>query len=90
MRILFSEAKFNREGRQKKARSAALLQRPEEINRRKFPRQYRVNIQLVTNLLLTSKQKFRFGLSWPGQAKTELLFYVNGRFVYNLMCDPVS
>ena len=69
MRILFSEAKFNREGRQKKARSAALLQRPEEINRRKFPRQYRVNIQLVTNLLLTSKQKFRFGL-----AKVELLF----------------
>ena len=27
-------------------------------------------IQLVTNLLMTSKQKFRFGLARPGQAKT--------------------
>ena len=35
---------------------------------------YRVTIQLVQNLPLTSKQKFRFGLPWPGQAKAELLF----------------
>ena len=48
MRILFSEAKFHhdREGRQKARGAAALLrlqpglQRTEEINHRKFPRQY--------------------------------------------------
>ena len=33
---------------------------------------YRVTHQVVANLPLTSKQKFHFGLSWPGQAKTEL------------------
>ena len=38
---------------------------------------YRVTHQVVTNLPLTSKQKFRFGLAWPGlarpgQAKAEL------------------
>ena len=35
---------------------------------------YRVTIQLVTNLPLTSKQKFRFGLARSGQAKIDLLF----------------
>ena len=37
---------------------------------------YRVAIQRVLNLLLTSKQKFRFGLARPGQAQAiaELLF----------------
>ena len=35
---------------------------------------YRVTIPLVQNLLLTSKQKFRFGLACPGQAKTKLEF----------------
>ena len=36
--------------------------------------QYRVTIPLVQNLPLTSEQKFRLGLSWPGQVKTELVF----------------
>ena len=35
---------------------------------------YRVTIQLVTNLSLTSTEKFCFGLARPGQAKMELLF----------------
>ena len=37
----------------------------------------------VTNLPLTSKQKFRFGLVCPGQArlKRNFCFDVNGRFV---------
>ena len=30
---------------------------------------YRVNIQLVANLPLTSKPKFHFGLARPGQAR---------------------
>ena len=29
--------------------------------------------QYVQKLLLTPKQKFRFGLTWPGKAKVELL-----------------
>ena len=37
---------------------------------------YRVTIQLVQNLPLTSKKKFCFGLSWPGQSGT----FVNRRF----------
>ena len=43
---------------------------------------YRVTIQLVQNLLLTSKLKFRFGLARPGQArpKRNFCFEVNGRF----------
>ena len=37
---------------------------------------YRVTHQAVTNLLLTSKHKFRFSLARSGQArhKTELMF----------------
>ena len=35
--------------------------------------QYRVTEQLVQNLPLTSKQKFLFGLAWPGRAKVGLL-----------------
>ena len=35
---------------------------------------YRVTHQVVTNLPLTSQQKFRFGLACPDQAKTELMF----------------
>ena len=44
---------------------------------------YRVTIPLVQNLPLTSKQKFRFGLARPGQArpKRNFCFKVNGRFV---------
>ena len=44
---------------------------------------YRVTIQLVTNLPLTSKQKFHFGLARPLHArlKQNLCFEVNGRFV---------
>ena len=47
---------------------------------------YRVTHQVVTNLLLTSKQKFCFGLACfglacLGQAKTELFKSINGRFV---------
>ena len=43
---------------------------------------YRVTIQLVQNLLLTTKPKFRFGLAWPGlvRPKQNFIFEVNGRF----------
>ena len=43
---------------------------------------YRVTGQLVQNLPLTSKQKFRFGLARPGQARPKRNFYfeVNSRF----------
>ena len=43
---------------------------------------YRVTHQFVTNLPLTSKQKFCFCLAWPGQArpKRNFCFEVNGRF----------
>ena len=48
-----------------------------------FRARYRVTIQLVGNLPLTSKQKFHFGLARPGQArpKRNLSFEVNRRFV---------
>ena len=44
---------------------------------------YRVTHQVVTNLPLTSKQKFRFGLACHGLAKPRrnFSFDVNGRFV---------
>ena len=44
--------------------------------------EYRVTIPLVQNLLLTSRQKFHFGLARPGQAKPkrDYCFEVNGRF----------
>ena len=43
---------------------------------------YRVTIQLVANLPLTLKLKFRFGLACPGLArpKWNFCFEVNGRF----------
>ena len=43
---------------------------------------YRVTIPLVQNLMLSSKQKFRFGLARPGKArpKRNLCFEVNRRF----------
>ena len=43
---------------------------------------YRVTITLVQNLLLTSKQKFRFGLARAGQVRPKWNFWfeVNGRF----------
>ena len=43
---------------------------------------YRVTIPFVQNLLLTSKQKFHFGLARPGQAmsKQNICFEVNRRF----------
>ena len=42
----------------------------------------RVTHQVESNLPLTSKQKFRFGLSWSGQArpKQNFCFDVNGKF----------
>ena len=41
-----------------------------------------MTIQLVQNLLLTSRQKFRFGLARPGQARPKRNFCleVNWRF----------
>ena len=42
---------------------------------------YRVTIQLVQNLPLTSKQKFRVawhGLAWPGQSGTFVLASMGG------------
>ena len=44
---------------------------------------YRVTIQLVQNLPLTSKHKFHFGMDWPGLARPKLnfCFDINGRFV---------
>ena len=49
------------------------------INKRNF---YRVTEQLVQNTPLSSKQKFRFGLARPGQArlKRNYCFEFNGRF----------
>ena len=46
------------------------------------PRAYRVTIPLVLNLLLTSEQKFRFGLACPGLARPKRNFHfeVNRRF----------
>ena len=44
---------------------------------------YRVTEQLVQNLLLTSKQKFRFGLAWPGDWRGQSRTFppeVNRRF----------
>ena len=43
---------------------------------------YRVTHQVVQNLLLTSNQKFRFGLAWTDLArpKRNFGFEVNGRF----------
>ena len=43
---------------------------------------HRVTIQVGPNLPLTSKQKFRFGLAWPGlvRPKRNFCFEVNGRF----------
>ena len=48
---------------------------------------YRVTIQLVQNLPLTSKQKFLFCLDWPGLArpKRNFCFKVNGRFCTSRM-----
>ena len=39
-----------------------------------YPLIYRVTHHIDSNLMLTTKQKFRFGLARAGQAKTELLF----------------
>ena len=43
---------------------------------------YKVTIPLVQNLLLTSEQKFRFGLACPylARPKQNFTFEVNGRF----------
>ena len=43
---------------------------------------YRVTHHVVSNLPLTSKQKFRFCLARPGQArpKQNFTFEINGRF----------
>ena len=43
---------------------------------------YKVNFQLVQNVLLTSKQKFRFGLA---RSKRNLCFEVNGRLCTSWM-----
>ena len=50
---------------------------------------YRVTIQLVANLLLTSKLKFRFGLAWPSQAKAEHLFCSQREVRHKLNGHPV-
>ena len=41
------------------------------------------------NLLLTAKQKFRFGLAWPCQAKAELLICSQQEVLANVMGHPV-
>ena len=48
----------------------------------KVRERYRVTISLVQNLLLTTKQKFRFGLARAGQVRPKRNFCsdVNGRF----------
>ena len=57
---------------------------------------YRVTQQVVANLPLTSKQKFRFGLAWTGltRSKQNLCIKVNGRFgttcIVTLYCDSVE
>ena len=45
-------------------------------------KRYRVTHQVVTNLPLTSKQKFSFGLAWSGltRPKQNFGFEFNGRF----------
>ena len=50
---------------------------------------YRVTIQLVANLSLTSKPKFRFGLAWPSQAKAEHLFCSQREVRHKLNGHPV-
>ena len=47
---------------------------PDTVCRDEYINYYRVTTSLAPNLLLTSKQKFCFGLATPGQGKTELLF----------------
>ena len=51
---------------------------------------YRVTIQLVTNLPLASKQKLRFSLARPGQAKTELQFSSQREVLNNVLRHPVD
>ena len=48
-----------------------------------------VTHHIVQYFPVTSKQKFRFGLPRPGQAKTELLFCSQWEVLHNLMCHPV-
>ena len=48
---------------------------------------YRVTHQVVTNLPLTSKQKFPFGLVCPGQNR--ILYRCQREVRHNLMCHPV-
>ena len=52
--------------------------------------QGRVTYHVAQNLLLTSKQKLRFGLACPGLArpKQNFCFEVNGS-LHNLTCHPV-
>ena len=50
---------------------------------------YRVTHHVGQNLLLTSKQKFRFGLAWPGQAKAEHLFWSQQEILNKWNCHPV-
>ena len=49
---------------------------------------YRVTHHIGQNLLLTSKQKFRFGLARPGQPKMELLI-TQQEVLANVMGHPV-
>ena len=51
---------------------------------------YRAIHQVMTNLPLTSKQKFRFGLAWPSQAQAELLFRSQWEVRHSLICHPVN
>ena len=54
--------------------SCGLINRESKVGQTS-PLLYRLTITLVQNLLLTSKQQFRFGLGRTGQAKAELLVW---------------
>ena len=80
---------------QKLANQLAKYDPKSKISVRRFLFVYRVTYQVVKNLLLTSKQKFRFGLARPGQArpsqaKVELLVLKSTGGLHNLMCHPVN
>ena len=49
-----------------------------------------MTIQLVQNLLLTSRQKFRFGLVRAGQAKVEPMFWSKPEVLHKLNGHPVN
>ena len=62
----------------------------DRVHRFNDPTRHILAHQVVTNLPLTSKSKFCFGLARPGQAKMECLFPSQREFHHNLMCHPVQ